>query len=1273
MKHNQSKKSNFIFEPNNYPLGFGAKLIEASAGTGKTFSLAHLVLRLLTEKEYSINEILVVSFTKATASEIKAIIAKRIVDSLKCLDDLEKDRKINSPDEVLSEWIKINVSNKRNIINLKKLLIEGLQNIEQADITTIHGFCYRTLKRDAIETGSNLNLKIEEDAQDLIKEIAYEYWQNYILELNPEHIKGLQHAGFNLDTLTSNILKIDSNPAINFKIENSNLDIDKPLQKQFEETFKSYWNTFKNEFKNDGAYLEQDLRDLAQMLRDQGIKDTKPYVPKPRKNRHETVLQWVLSFDVKLAPDSNHIEPFYIDIRNQKKLLEEYYHPHNLYELKKRHQLDFTAQTRPKLQESICKIWDGPAEIVWNHSLLWCLNLLSKKRRENGVMSNGDLLKALDPYKEKSETKTAITASNENLFKKLRNRYRAILIDEFQDTDPIQWRFLWHAFGKSKEHLLLMIGDPKQAIYKFRGGDLNTYIRARNEVLRIDILKNNFRTAPALMNGLNKLLSPGLHNSSLQVEELIPKSKETCLQLSSGKHPLQLIKVDNSENKVHSHQNKLPTKTNLEEIIPNVVSNYLLDLLHSQSQQIQVSDICVLVNNHNQAENIRSALTSIGLPTRLVSKGDVFKTEAALILQRFVNCLANPADSVNIRLIACSALIQWHPKDFKIAEENGDFDKLASRFHQWSNNLQSLGLLGCLSELLEGYTVANISKRGTLLSNLNQCSQLLQEEIHRNNLDPKAAAKWLKRQRLISSKQVPEERQPNSDIEENAINVITIHRSKGLQYKVVICPYLWQSPPISKGPLWHIGSSHNWLLTLNKGFSNGTNPAEITIEESRQEFERLTYVALTRAQKHLVFIWGKASNQEGNPLISLLFGPKESDTKIESLSEQKMNQWIESRNIPITLLSGQVTAPTYRWNKTKSNPKLSLGPKPKRELEQNWGRYSYSAWTTEKGSKGRYNQNQAEVEEGIDIDPQAIQVSLNEEADHLNSNKNLPTSSFSINLESPFSSFPRGPSAGNCLHKILERLDFQKDINCIETSDLIKEELLSAGIEKDLTSTVQKGLHRILNTPLGGELGNLSFSQINTERRFHELKFDIPISPNGKEINSRDISDIFLKNPSERFSKSYAKKLINLNINSKGFLTGSIDLVFADKPNYINAKWWVVDWKSNWIGSDTEEMRSCGPQHYDKKSMDEQMHKHHYPLQAHLYLLALHRLLRWRLPNYSPNLHLGGYVYLFLRGIPSKDEINSYFKTQTIPGLIIETAPVARVIALDKLFSRGNQ
>ena len=208
---------------------------------------------------------------------------------------------------------------------------------------------------------------------------------------------------------------------------------------------------------------------------------------------------------------------------------------------------------------------------------------------------------------------------------------------------------------------------------------------------------------------------------------------------------------------------------------------------------------------------------------------------------------------------------------------------------------------------------------------------------------------------------------------------------------------------------------------------------------------------------------------------------------------------------------------------------------------------------------------------------------------------------------------------------------------------------------------MQQGLQLVVQTPLGGPLGDLSLEQLGPTHRHPELAFDLPV----EQVRTADLVKAFQAQPEARFGEDYLERLAGLSVNSRGFLTGSIDLVFVDPSE----RWWVLDWKSNWIGErsgDGSDDR-CGPRHYTQAAMESQMIHHHYPLQAHLYLVALHRHLLWRL-GLPPRTHLGGYVYVFLRGMPGLRQLGS----RTTPGRIVETAPRKRVLALDRLLHEGG-
>ena len=1260
------KAPEFIFQANDYPIGPGIRLIEASAGTGKTFSLAHLVLRLITEENHKINEILVVSFTRATASEIKAIIGKRILSALKSLEGWGTTRQTPPEDEVLTEWINSKVKDEDQRSNWTSLLLEALESLDNADITTIHSFCNRTLKREAIESGSHLKTLLDIDDSDIFNVVAHEYWTTHVLDLDPRHIKGLQKNGLSVECLSQNLEKIDNEASLDFRVKIPDLKELMPLSDQFDLFLRNYWLKFCSNWSKEGNLLEDDLRGYAEYLRAQGISDTKPFVPKPRKDRHKLLTKWIESFTATLTSNSIYQTPYYEDIQNQKDLIGDYYHPNNLSKLYNRHGLEHKFNHRSQLLDSIAKIWDGPTELVWNHGLAWSMNLLEKKRLGSGSISNRGLLKALDPAP--NNEYLAEEDSKHSLFKKLRKRYKVALIDEFQDTDPVQWRLLKKVFGESSTHLLLMVGDPKQAIYRFRGGDLNTYKKARTEVERIDALLTNFRTTPLLMEGLNNFMSKGLQRSSLKVPSLIPCSKIAPLAIPPDQHPLQLIEIRNSSSRPEEEIGALATKKQLEEEIPKIVTNHIIRLLKNHPETIGPADICILVNNHRQSETIRRHLSIAELPSRLINKGNVFMSESALILQYFLNCLSNPGDARYLKLVACSDLIQWDTNKLVQAEENGSYDELANKFKGWSQRLEEIGLLGCLSELLEGKIVADISKRGRLLSDLNQCSQLVQEEIYRQGLSPKGAARWLKRQRYNINQHIPENHQPNSDIEKDSINVMTIHRSKGLQFKVVLCPYLWQAPVSPKGPLWRMRDKNEWTLSLSASLEDKTCPFEESKKALLEEYERLAYVALTRAQNQLILIWGKGLKQEGNPLVSFLFGPEEVNTKIEELSHEKMIKWLRINNVPISIYSIDKFGIDDTWSKPRPNQKLKLGPTPKRLLDKSWGRYSYSSWIARSQKESILVLNAPETEEGSDRHQNETSANLEFPIENITVNKKtIYNSKRLLQSNNPLVDFPRGTSAGDCLHQILEKLDFQSKVSSKQTTNLINEELRRSGIDIQLLDSVQEGLARVLNIPLGKELGDLRLNQINSKDRIHEMKFDLPICRYSKPLTAKELSKAFNKDTKARYGRSYAKQISKLNFISKGFLTGSIDLVFADKADYSNAKWWVLDWKSNWLGIKENNIISCGPKHYNEASMREQMLLHHYPLQAHLYLVALHRLLKWRLPNYSPDNHLGGYIYMFLRGIDKRGYKGKDLQDKSQAGLTIEKAPIERVLEIDRM------
>ena len=1252
-----------LFQANKYPLTNGMRLIEASAGTGKTFSLSHLVLRFLTEKEYSINDILVVSFTEATASEIKARIIERLILALKTIESINTNQKPSGIDDVLNEWVELNITSRERALHIASLLLEALERIDTADITTIHGFCSKTIRREAIENGNNLNPTIEKDSESLIIEIVEEYWKKEILEIDISELKGLFKTNFNRTNLIKVLNSIDNDPNNIFKQTFNELKIEESLSNQLNKYLETLWIEFTSLWEEKGTKLEDSLIQIADDIKSQGFTDTKPYSSKPKKNRYALLTSWIETYKDKQRPS-------YEDIQNQT-LINNYFHPKNIYQLEMKYKIDFGLAEIKSIIDIIGDLSDSPGEMVWEHALLWTKRELEKRKSKKGLINYSDLLKLLDP-KKLSCKEIKDDVNPKNIYKNLKLRYKVALIDEFQDTDPVQLRLLKEAFGNRSSNLLLMIGDPKQAIYSFRGGSLNTYMIARETCDQINLMNSNYRSTKPLINILNKLFTDGLIRSNLSTQELNPCSQENPLKLNGIKEPFQIINlIDN-----HRHENipkiKLESKSTIEKKIPKVIGYYLLELLINNPKDLNPSDICILVNRHDQAKNIHSYLSKIKIPSQLLSNDNIFTREGAQILQIFINCIVSPHNQQKLALLACSELMQWKKEQLVESKNNGDFDLLSSKFDELANLFPTIGLLGCLSNFLEGKSIADLSHRGTLLGDLYQSSQLVDEQVHRQKFNALRASQWLARQRFRSNESIPEEYQPNSSISNSSVNIITIHKSKGLQFKVVICPYLWQKPPHKKNHLWK--ENQNLLISRKyKWHKKYCSYQDFIRKESLSEAERLAYVAFTRAKKQLIVLWAKAAGQEGNPLSGFLFGSKSINLDIEDHTKEMMEKSFKKRDLKVEIKDIKAIESNKVWTKPKSKVKLSLGKIPSHQFDNSWGRYSFSKWITQKNDaiivkalSDELNEDHTFKEEIEDISLLEIDQGLIDKAPR---NMRLEDHRWS---ESPISNFPRGPIAGTCLHKILEKIEFDDIENQLKVETIIKEELNIVNISDSFIEPIKILLKRIANIPLGGPLGKFKMKNLNSKSSIKELKFDIPICHKDNPISTLELSSIFREDTQNRYGSSYINKLLGLNIYSSGFLTGSIDQVFADNPDHAIAKWWVLDWKSNWIENllAKEKGSYCGPSNYSISSMDEEMYQHHYPLQAHIYLLALHRFLNWRLPNYSPQKHLGGYVYVFLRGIPDIDELKEKNLHQRTPGLIVEPAPIERIKKLDLLLQR---
>ena len=1257
------------FEANTFPLDPGLRLLEASAGTGKTFALAQLVLRFISEAELRLQQLLVVTFTEAAAAELRDRIGRRLQAALAGLEDPV----LEAPDPVLAAWLE---QQRPNGEPLRARLLLALEELDSADITTIHGFCRRTLQRQALEAAQPPGLQLDSDSSVLVQQIAHDYWQQQVLDLPPPLLSGLQAAVSGPEDLADLLLRLDGDPALQLDPLPEDLDLDQPLAGQLQERWSGAWRQLLEQFQSRGEALEQAFRSSAAQWRSQGAKGSKIYTPKPSKNRVAVLGAWLAG-----QPEPGDYGAVMAK-QGAAELLHTYFHPGAF--LKEARVWEGSADgtgggpslpERPLL-EAVAEVVDGPAEALLLHAAHWGRRELRLRRQRSGRLGFSQLLEGLDPGEQPSTP----------LLEAVAQRYAVALIDEFQDTDPIQWRILSRAF-RPESHRLVIVGDPKQAIYRFRGGELATYLKARSAAASaggISALTANFRSAPPLIAALNGLMAPGLRRSGLAVPAVQAQASCTALDLEGDGLALELLWLGGER----AAGEKAPSRTALERELPVRIAAYTARLLErGEAHGLSPDDVCLLVSTHQQAEDLRSALARRGIASRLVSQGDVFASHGANVLQRLLDALAAPGDGRRLRLLAATPLLGWTAASIAGADAER-WAALSGRLAQLAGQLPWRGLLGVLGSLMESEGIARLSLEGRLLADLQQCAELVQERLHSDRLGATAAADWLRRLRLEEERTVPDSHQPNSDVVDAAVAVVTVHRSKGLEYPVVICPYLWQAPKARAGGRprpgvrWQPPDGEGPRLDLhrNSQWGPGHGARQQQHRAELEEKERLAYVAATRAQRLLVLVWGPAEGQQGNPLHPWLFSamapPSPEDDPYTASSDadwrQRLEEEIERRQLPLRLreLPAAATeepasgggpaaiAPEAR-DEAAAAPEaamdLGCGPVPQRAFDASWGRSSYSSWT----HAGRET-NPIALEEGRETDARAVELEAPAEGP---SEQGEGEGDGHWPDDGPLARFPRGSQAGDCLHRILEQLDYEQPLE--RQRELCRAELRRAGIGDEHLEGLEAGLERLRQLPLGGELGALRLADLSRRQRLNEMNFDLPLAP----VRAAGLAAAFRAHPGGAFGAAYAGQLAALPVASRGFLTGSIDLVFR-----CGQRWWVLDWKSNWLGERDREGQPlrCGPLHYDQASLRQLMATNHYPLQAHLYLVALHRYLRWRLPDYDPSHHLGGYLYVFLRGVPELNGMQENPAAAALPvtpGLFQERPPLQRLLALDQLLA----
>jgi exodeoxyribonuclease V beta subunit len=1210
----------------------GTSLIEASAGTGKTFTIATLFLRLLLERELRVSEILVLTYTRAATSELRKRIRQRISDALCAAetDDIESDlvlKRLFFDDDSGSQGQNDRASAVRR-------LSMALADFDEAAILTIHGFCQRVLRENAFESRASFDLTLLVDQDALILEIVADYWAQSI-EGEPEaFIRYLANRKTNIDSLVRLARRASAAETPELIPESIS-----PNREQFAVLEKAWsgalaevrrsWKKFASEIisllhraalerrlKN-GSYKPAQVSETYSPEMDRALAEFSPGFGQSSKAFMRFTPAKLASGTSKGNRPPEH--PFFDACG------------------------DLCAA-----DEALCSVLEAQ-RVELERRLIEVVARESRIRKEHlGQQSYDDLLRAV-----------ACALNREGgqaLVARLGRQYRVAMIDEFQDTDRLQYQILrsvWHrdaaAGDNSINHdvnpaALFLIGDPKQAIYGFRGADVYVYLMAKADAGdRCFTLATNWRSDPSMVLAVNTLFaqvaSPfGLEGIPFDPASARPGAKDELehgARSTAKPAALEILFVSSSEA-------ALLGKAADPAPLSQRVAGQIAELLRSDStiagKPVGPHDIAVLCRTNGQTEAMCRELRRIGIPAALLGSASVFETEEAVEMGTLLAAIAAPGSAPKVRAALATRVFGQSGETLEALQQSRELDPLKHvdqqmeeawdawllRFGRWHKVWLERGFIQMFHQLLREARVharlLGLQDGERRLTNFLHLAELVEQAILAGQLGPRAALEWLARvrgDRSFRDNAIGDAGELRLESDADAVKIVTLHKSKGLEYPIVYCPFLWAGASLradeKKWVRFHELEGEGRIV-LDLGSDAKAEHQELASAEVQAESVRLLYVALTRAKHRCYLVWGNFPRADSSPLTRLLHpnvgrdrSPPVSLAKMDddeirgeiqllieasegSIGLSELGSQTPSREAPPPVLRELASAPVTR--------EISLG----------WRHSSFSALSA---SESRSTRGLPRTrEEGLDYD------AVSESPD-------LGLAS-GAEAEVMLNGFPAGAAAGTMLHSILEHLDFEKP-SLEQSRDIVGEALELHGFESSWHSLLCRALDRISKTRWSKD--GPALADLPVSRRLDELEFLLPVASRGRDdgqsegLSVADLSGVFKSHAGGDFQKQYAERLDDLQFEPlSGYLKGFIDLVFEWKGRF-----YLVDYKSNHLGP--------SPANYAAAALEAAMFEHHYVLQYHLYTVALDRYLALRVPGYDYERHFGGAYYLFLRGM----------------------------------------
>ena len=1179
--------------PHSFPLR-GSHLIEASAGTGKTWTIAALYVRLVLGhgdagsapvRPMLPQDVLVMTFTRAATRELSDRIRARLTEAAQVF------RGIAETDDPFLKQLCSEYPKGEPREQAAYRLALAAQAMDDAAVYTIDAWCQRMLREHAFDSGSLFEEQLVGDEAALRLEAVQDYWRQQLYPMATPLVAQVQRVWRDVPALDQDMRALMAVPLADpapgtlaqvFGAALAERDAQLAALKQgwVEKAdnllgwiegqlahHKSSWDGRKLSYKKCAAWLEV-LKAWAQ-----GPEDGK-----------------VLQTTMKTGWDR--------------------FTPQGLLACRKPGEatvdLPPESQAYADLQTALLALPD-PAQAARLHARTHVLQRMAELKRRSGLFGFADMLQRLD-------VALADPESGERLAQRLREQFPVAMIDEFQDTSPLQFRIfdrIYRTAENRQDAALLLIGDPKQSIYGFRGADIHSYLAARSATTgRHHVLATNYRSTKAVVDVVNRWFE-------------IPKDAFGYQRGDEDPLPFQPVKAKGRSEVFTTREGVVQAMTVVHDATLRSARDALAHLSALCAEQIvawlsdpqarfatpdkgdqplQPKDIAVLVRTGKEAAAVRDALRARGVASVYLSDRDsVFASDEARDLCLWLRGVAEPQDMRRVRAALGSRTVGLSLAElYDLATQDELLDLRAEQMRELRMVWQGQGVLAMLRQSLHVLQLAGRwrgqSDGERRLTNVLHLAELLQTAS--SQLDgEQALIRWLAQQ--IDEVNAggagdSEEQTVRLESDEDLVKVITIHASKGLEYPVVCLPFAHSHRMLEahKTPVLQLDDGEGervWTLDFDR------DDTKLADHDRLREDLRLWYVALTRARHALWVGWSPVNRQGGKSCVNhqsaaghLLGGGLEFEAADWLPKLQALEKDADEQRLSVQLVSASEEVPLTVWQRPAHTSELRDALSCTARIDKSWTIASFSRLTRDLASQTVLHMA---TPRPADDEPPVDAQALPEQA----------------GPQAPWHRFAKGPSAGNFLHDQLEWLAADGFALDAPKAERLKKRCDNAGYKAQADDVVQ-WLTRVVAQPLRGPGSPLN--ALGT--LLPEMEFWLP----AERLHAREVDALCQQHLLPGVSRP---QLPDAQLH--GMLMGFADLVFEHEGRY-----WVLDYKSNHLGADEAA--------YTPQALAAAMAHHRYEVQAALYMLALHRLLRARLGEaYNPAQQLGGAVYLFLRGI----------------------------------------